>query len=225
MFENKKLISVILPTRGRGESLLKTLDSVINNCKNIGNIEILIKVDIDDTETVGIIDGYVHRNLITTIISDRKNGYASLNEFYNELYEKSLGEFIFCINDDLIISTPDWDLLVEPFRTEFVCLHHNPTAPHNDTWYFPIISKKILDIIGCVSKSVFYDGYLYFMLLDLNLFRHIDLTIHHLTLSDDLTADKLDVIDRFKQTEWEFDSKRDLMKIDRDKIINFLNEK
>jgi len=220
-----KLISVILPTRGRSENLLKALDSVINNCKNINDIEILVKVDTDDTETINTINNYNHSSLITLVISDRKNGYASLNEYYNELYEKASGEFIFCINDDLNIETADWDLLVKPFENQLVCLHHNPTAPHNDVWYFPIISKKLLDVIGCVSKSVFYDGYLYFMLEGLNLFRRIDLTINHLTLDDHLTNDKLDVINKFKQTGWEFDTKRPLMQIDRNKIINFLNEK
>lgn len=222
---NRKLISVILPSRGRVELLIQTLNSIITKCDNINNIEILIKVDDDDFETINRLKSYDNFNLITMVISSRKNGYASLNEFYNELYEMSSGEFIFCANDDMTIVTDKWDSLVKPYSGEFVCLHHNPTHPHNDTWYFPIISKKILDIIGCVSKSVFYDGYLYFMLEGLNLFKRIDLTINHITLNDELTSDKLKVIQKFKESEWEFDTKRSLMNIDREKIINYLNGK
>lgn len=222
---NKKLISVILPSRGRVELLIETVNSIINKCDDVNNIEILIKVDDDDIETINKLKTYEKFDLITMVISSRRKGYASLNEFYNELYEKSSGEFIFCANDDMTIQTDKWDTLVKPYSGEFVCLHHNPAHPHNDTWYFPIISKKILDIIGHVSKSVFYDGYLYFMLEGLNLFKRIDLTINHITLNDELTSDKLNIIQKFKETEWEFDTKRSLMNIDREKIINYLNGK
>jgi len=222
---NKKLISVILPSRGRVELLIETVNSIINKCDDVNNIEILIKVDDDDIETINKLKTYEKFDLITMVISSRRKGYASLNEFYNELYEKSSGEFIFCANDDMTIQTDKWDTLVKPYSGKFVCLHHNPAHPHNDTWYFPIISKKILDIIGHVSKSVFYDGYLYFMLKGLNLFKRIDLTINHITLNDELTSDKLNIIQKFKETEWEFDTKRSLMNIDREKIINYLNGK
>ncbi len=222
---NKKLISVILPSRGRIEFLLQTLNSLIDKCDDINNIEILVKVDDDDTETINGLKSYDKFNFITMVVSGRKNGYASLNEFYNELYEKSSGEFIFCANDDMTIITDKWDTLVKPYSGEFICLHHNPAFPHNETWYFPIISKSILDIIGCVSKSVFYDGYLYFMLDGLSLFKQIDLSINHIRLHDELTSDKLETFKRFEETEWEFDTKRGLMDIDRHKIIDYLNEK
>lgn len=222
---NKKLISVILPSRGRLQFLKTTLDSVITKCKNVENIEILVKVDDDDLTTIEGLKSYENKHLINVIVSGRQNGYESLNEFYNELYGKSSGEFIFCVNDDMTIITENWDELVKPFSNQFVCLHHNPCPPHNDTWYFPIISKEILDVIGCVSKSVFYDGYLFFMLEGLDVFNRIDLTINHLSLDDQLTLDKLNVIQKFKNSEWEFDTKKELMYSDRNKIIEYINER
>jgi hypothetical protein len=217
------LVSVIFPSRGRGYKLLSTLDSIIEKTKNLERIEILIKIDDDDNETLKILKTYKNFNLLNIIISDRKNGYASLNEYYNELYDKSNGKFIFCANDDILLLTDEWDGLVSQYENDFVCLHHNPTFPHNDVWYFPIISKKILDIIGCVSKSVFYDGYLFFMLEDLGIFRRIDLTIQHESIDDDLTVDKNKILQGFREGTWEFDTKRDLMIEDRNKIINYLN--
>lgn len=221
----KKLISVILPTRKRFDSLRNLLDSIIDKCYDIESIEILLKIDSDDVETIEKLKSYKRTDLIKTIISERKMGYSSLNDYYNELYEKSTGEFIFCVNDDITIETNSWDLLVKKYSGNLVCLHHNPTLPHNDCWYFPIVSKEILDVIGCVSKSVFYDGYLYFMLEDLNIFKRIDITINHNSLSDELTSEKNEVIEKFKSSEWEFDTKRELMMKDRDKVVEYLKMK
>jgi glycosyltransferase involved in cell wall biosynthesis len=219
---NRKKISVILPSRERLNSLTQTIDSLINRCSNLQNIEILIKIDDDDFETIEGLKSYKNYNSINVIISDKKQGYKSLNEYYNELYEKSSGEFVFCINDDLTIETDNWDKLVEPYIGQFVCLHHNPAFPHEYTWMFPIVSKQILDVIGCVSKSVFYDGYLYYILEDLGLFRQVDLTVNHFVIEDDVTEQKLKTLEKWRQTEWEFDTKRSLMLNDRDKIINHL---
>jgi glycosyltransferase involved in cell wall biosynthesis len=219
---NKKTISVILATRGRLKYLIEALDSLIDKCSDLEKIEILIKVDDDDLETIEGLKSYKNFDLIKVIISDRKKGYASLNEFYNELYEKSVGDFIFCMNDDATVETYNWDKLIEPYLGQFVCLHHNPAYPHEYTWTFPIVSKKILDVIGCVSKSVFYDGYLLFMLENLELFRQIDLSIHHFLLEDDTTKKKSEIIENWHRTEWEYDTKRPLMLDDRNKIINHL---
>jgi hypothetical protein len=220
-----KLVSVIFPSRDRCDKLGHTLDSVLKNCSNVNNIEILVKVDSDDLNTIDFLKKYGREDIIKVIISDRKNGYESLHEYYNELYENSVGEFIFCINDDLTVDTVNWDLEVSKFSGEFVCLHHNPTPPHNDVWYFPVISKKILDVIGHVSMSVFYDGYLFYMLKDLNLFRRVNITINHTTIDDNLTKDKLNILQRFRETSWEFDTKQGFMSNDRDKIIKFINNK
>ncbi len=221
------MVSVIFPSRGRFNHLVKTLDSIIDNCSDVTKIEILVKLDDDDFETLEKINSYKNIDLINVRISNRKKGYESLNEFYNELYEVSTGEFIFCINDDVIIETQNWDKLIEVYSGQLVCLHHNPTYPHNDGWYFPIVSKKILDVIGCVSKSVFYDSYILKLLENLDVFRNINLSINHSLIHDSTTSEKCESIKKNREsTEWEFFyEKKPLLMIDREKVINYLNEK
>jgi len=184
---------------------------------------IIIKIDDDDFETIEGLKSYENYNLLNVIISDKKQGYKSLNEYYNELYEKSSGEFIFCINDDLTIETDGWDKLVEPYIGQFVCLHHNPTYPFGGTWWFPIVSKQILDVMGHLSKSVFHDGYLFSVLENLGLFRQIDLTINHFVIEDDSTKEKLETLEKWRQTEeWEPRIKWPFVLEDRNKLINYL---
>ena len=219
---NKKTISVILASRGRLNSLLKTLDSIIDKCKNIENIEILIKIDDDDLETINGLESYDKKEFIKIIVSDKKGGYSSLDEFYNELYENTIGEFVFFMNDDATIMTENWDELIEPFKGQFVCLHNNQTYPFGMVSLFPVVSKKILDVIGHATKSVFYDGYLLSVLDGLNLFKNIDLSIHHIVIDDDSTKKKLELLDTWRKTEWEPYTKNHFVLQDRNKIINYL---
>jgi hypothetical protein len=219
---NKKTISVILATRGRLNSLIKTLDSLIYKCSDLEKIEILIKVDDDDSETIEGLKSYKNYNLINVEISDKKQGYASLNEFYNELYEKSSGDFIFCMNDDSTVETQNWDKLIEPYLGQFVCLHHNPAYPFGLTTTFPIISKQILDVLGYISKSPLYDGYILSTLENLGLFRQIDLTINHFVIEDDLTKEKLEILEKSRQSDFRKFINTDSSVNDRNKIINYL---
>ena len=49
--EKPYLVSVLLPTRGRPELMLKSVGSLLTTASNPDQIQILLKIDNDDKET------------------------------------------------------------------------------------------------------------------------------------------------------------------------------
>jgi len=111
----KKLIGIMLPTRKRVNLLRECLNSFNAKTKNKSSVEILLKIDDDDQETIDFINSYQSEIEIKTIISDRGNGYGSLNEYYNSLAQISEAEFLMVGNDDGEMMTDNWEEQFIPF--------------------------------------------------------------------------------------------------------------
>lgn len=107
----KRLVGVMIPTRKRITLLKECLDSFNHKTTNKSLVEILIKIDTDDIDTIDFVKEYTLTSEIEikTIISDRKNGYSSLGDFNNSLAEISESEFLFGMNDDIEILTEGWE--------------------------------------------------------------------------------------------------------------------
>jgi glycosyltransferase involved in cell wall biosynthesis len=102
--------SIILNSRGRPHYLMSLLDSIFSKAKTPDLIEVLIKLDDDDHETINTIGllEMINPNL-KIIISPRP---ANLHVTINELAAISTGDFLFVINDDVIFNTEDWDSII-----------------------------------------------------------------------------------------------------------------
>lgn len=111
----KKLIGVMIPTRKRVQLLKECLDSLNTKTKNKSLVELLLKIDIDDQETIDFINSYQSEIDIKQVISDRKNGYGSLNEYYDSLAQISEAEFLMVFNDDVEMTTDAWEEQFVPF--------------------------------------------------------------------------------------------------------------
>ena len=140
----------MMPTRKRVQLLNECLDSLNAKTKNKSLVEILIKIDDDDQETIDFVNSYQSEIEIRTVISDRGNGYGSLNEYYNSLAQISEGEFLMVFNDDGEMTTDSWEEQFVPFSgtnyviaikfdkikdgVKFSNIFHNynagPTIPH-----------------------------------------------------------------------------------------------
>jgi len=110
-----KLIGVMIPTRKRVQLLKECLDSLNDKTKNKSLVELLIKIDTDDQETIDFVLSYQSELPIKTIISDRKNGYGSLNEYYDSLAQVSEAEFLMIFNDDIEMTTEGWEEKFIPY--------------------------------------------------------------------------------------------------------------
>ena len=121
------LVSVLLPTRGRPELMLRAVSSIIATATNPERVQILLKIDNDDINTYQ--KAYAELELITShykvIYSPRGLGYANLHTHVNDLSAIADGEYLFLWNDDALLLTSEWDEILEEHRTG---LHGNPRA-------------------------------------------------------------------------------------------------
>jgi len=157
----KKLISVLLPSRKRFELLKKTIDSFIKNTSDLSKIEILVRLDYDDAETISKIPELQHDKVdIVVIVGERFGGYKGLHILVNELCAISRGEFNLLFNDDATLESQGWDKIVERYSGKTVVL--NPGTRDNADWLntFPIVSRKIFETLNHYALQTHNDTWI-----------------------------------------------------------------
>lgn len=159
------LVSVLIPTRKRVASLGNTIQSIFDRTSKQGNVDILVGIDEDDLETQKFMDSVPFAK---SFVGPRPiDGYNGLWTLYTSLFLQSDSEFILIFNDDAVICSQDWDLVLERHRgkTCVICPHYALTTdpkrgmamigqPQNlgDAGnIFPIVSTSIPKITGNLS--------------------------------------------------------------------------
>ena len=126
MNKYKYLVSIMIPTRKRTQLLKECLDSFNNKTIDKSLVEILLKIDNDDIETLKFAESYKSEIEIKIIVTDRKNGYGSLHEHYNSLAKISESEFLMVFNDDIEMITEGWEHKFKQYEgTNFIISVHN----------------------------------------------------------------------------------------------------
>jgi|TARA_A100000164_G_scaffold300134_1_gene274920 hypothetical protein len=145
----KYLVSILLPSRKRFDALLKSVKSLYDKAENPELIELLLRFDEDDLDSIARIKEI---DEITTnyqyIIGERYEGYFSLDKFVNELCEISQGDFFLLWNDDALMMNYNWDGVISLYESETVCLQMDN---NHFPYIFPIISRDIYEALGYFS--------------------------------------------------------------------------
>lgn len=157
--------SIILNTRKRVDLLSNFLISVFQNTCYTEELEVLIRCDDDDTETID----YIEETSRIFKSSDFLNiklikgpRPTNLHVSLNELARMATGQNVFICNDDIQFLTPEWDIYASAVIEN--CIEEN--GYHDGIYYcktecnsfdrdqskgycsFPIISKKAIDALG-----------------------------------------------------------------------------
>jgi glycosyltransferase involved in cell wall biosynthesis len=100
--------TVFLNSRGRVQQLQRFIESFEKHTYNHAQLEMIITGDNDDTETVQFLNELRNRKTFTfnPIIGDRP---TSLCASFNNMAKKAQGRYLFVLNDDAEILTPNWD--------------------------------------------------------------------------------------------------------------------
>ena len=125
-------ISVCCPTRNRKHILPKGINSVLDNVYEISNIEVILRFDLDDVETLREIMKYYNvklikhryktekfkwglssyqvfdtfsrkRNVFMKFILGHRHTYFFLNRYIDEYQQEADGEYIMHWTDDLVM--------------------------------------------------------------------------------------------------------------------------
>jgi hypothetical protein len=153
-----KLISILIPTRNRFDSLLKAIGSILKTTKHLEKIEIILRFDSDDINSLSRTSELPTDKIDINIMIGPRYKYIELHKYVNEMCEKTTGEFIAWFNDDCVIETEGWDEIIEKYIGKIVCFYPNNKETGGGN-IFPIISRKIYEILGHFSLSQQVDSW------------------------------------------------------------------
>ncbi|GGV45758.1 glycosyltransferase family 2 protein [Streptomyces spectabilis] len=173
------MISVLLPSRGRPQSLSDSIDSLLDHADRPGCIEILTGADPDDPDTYEI-------NLPWQAIpwtAPERYGYSRLHEYVNQLAAKASGDWLMLWNDDARMLNDGWDTAVHKQPPSVLWPYSNDIPTCNT---FPIWPRAWTDHLGHVSLSPHCDSWIQYLGQTLGLHQRVD--VHILHDRDDLTG-------------------------------------
>jgi hypothetical protein len=127
----------------------------LNNSSKDNDVEILLRFDDDDLDSVAIVKESVRLDLgengnrkVKYLIGPRY-GWPGLYRYYNELATKTDSDcdWLMLFNDDAIMHTKDWDKEIEKYNGQMVI------------WpcWFTVLPRKVFEIWGYVCLTRNYD--------------------------------------------------------------------
>jgi hypothetical protein len=180
---NKIDISVLLPTRGRAEALMSSIQSLYTLAEDFSSIEVLFGVDNDDVvgmeNMLNNVCPWIEEHKINhKILVFTPQGYNNLHTYVNGLAEHSQGSWLFFWNDDAVMKTTAWDSRIRERTGEFKLLS---VYTHNDHPYsiFPILPRQWFEILGHISQHSSNDAYVSQLAYYLDIFERIDVHCDH----------------------------------------------
>jgi len=172
--------SVLLPTRGRKELLLKSIQSLLEQADTPDQIEVLLGMDNDDTDSVEYVKSVIlPRYSNIKLYMFPSYGYGKLNIYANSLAALSVGNWIMLWNDDAFIRTPHWDTVIDKYDNHPMPLLRMQVEKMSHPFaLFPIVKRKWFETVGTLSSYSHIDRFIY------NVNSNIDWQNKHLWVVD-----------------------------------------
>lgn len=195
------LTSVLIPTRGRAKMLIGAIQSIQSTATIGSDVEFLLKIDSDDSETKSAIEKFLAYNgdiSIRWIESGRGNGYADLHYWYLQLAQISLGEWLLVWNDDARMLSPQWDELLRESSKVFcpedkIAMFVPKMWDHHAPPSLFFLNKKYVDVLGNLSWIPHIDDWIHSIMTILSRVFYVPIGISHYWQTTD---------DRVKQDQW-----------------------
>jgi hypothetical protein len=156
-------ISVLLPTRGRTQTLLNSIKSLLDRADNPNEIEVLLAMDRDDVESMS----FARQHLLPLhdkiyIYEFDRLGYKKINMYVNSLAGFARGYWLLMWGDDALMNTSGWDTVVDQHREHPMPFLRMPSENFDHPFaLFPIIKKIWFEVAGTISYQIHYDRFLY----------------------------------------------------------------
>lgn len=157
-------ISLLVPSRGRPELLRRFLESVLARSERPDRVEVVIYADEDDPSTHG---HKVEALDVHTLIGPR----ATMGRYNTACLEKSRGDILCLCNDDLVIQTRGWDRIVREMHAAMqdrvYLAYPNDLFKGRSLSAFPILSRKVCDLLGDPFPEAYRGAFIDYHLLDI----------------------------------------------------------
>ncbi len=157
-------ISLLLPTRGRRQLVLRFLDSVLATATHPDQIEVIICADDDDPESHAIDFAGL---ALTQIVVPRQNMGA-----YNAIcLERARGDISVAVNDDMIVRTAGWDEKIRAMDRQYpdgiYLAYGNDLFKGRKLCTFPIMSRRMTDMMIAAYPRIYRGAFIDVHLMDI----------------------------------------------------------
>jgi hypothetical protein len=178
-------ISILLPTRGRTDALMRSLTSLRDLATDFSTIEILFGMDKDDAIGLenmlhNVIPWIEQYNIAHKIVLFEPMGYQNLHRYLNGLAEhkNSQSNWLFFWTDLGIMKTQGWDTYIRAKTGDFKILS---VITHNEHPYsiFPIIPCEWYEILGHISQHSLNDAWVSCIAYALDIFERLPVYCDH----------------------------------------------
>ncbi len=138
-------ISLLLPTRGRPHLLERLFHSILDNTRQLKNVEIIMCLDDDDPQSHKINEPRLN---IVKLIGSR----STMGDYNTRCLNHSSGDIIILLNDDLTFETPNWDRTISDFALTIpdgiFMAYPNDTESRRGMCTFPIMTRKTCEVLS-----------------------------------------------------------------------------
>ena len=196
----KPAISILLPTRGRLVPLDDSLTSLRDLAADPDSLEVVARYDDDDPATGDALPSILRQWKAPIILGGERWGYKRGHDYYNQVAAAATGDLLMLWNDDAIMLTRHWDVLLRealPFSVQF--LRRDIFEQADIT--FPVIGRPVHRALGHLSLNAHVDLWLGEISFGdgeihdgrpgagIGRFRN-DIEIHHYRLNDQTSIDR-----------------------------------
>lgn len=152
------MISILLPSRGRPDNIVRLANSIFETASNPSEIEIIVRLDEDDPKLEQYMDNPPKQ---TTYFTGPR---VVLSELWNECYKRSTGDILMHAGDDIVFRTKEWDRILQEKFNEFedniVFVFGDDGSPHNGTFgTHGFIHRKWVETVGYFVPPYFSSDY------------------------------------------------------------------
>lgn len=147
------MISVLLPTRGRPDSLRRSVESLVKLADHPERLEVAIAVDRDDPYVPAAREVVHACGAHVTLCweAPERYGYSQLHRYFNQLARMSHGEWLLLWNDDAVMTSPGWDTAIESLDERVIVA--DCWSPPHSPWLitFPAVRRWTVETLGTFS--------------------------------------------------------------------------
>jgi len=176
-------IAMLLATRGRTESLGRSVRSLIELANHPDRLQLMFAFDNDDE--IGA--KYFHENLQPWLeereisffaVKFPRQGYHRLHIYNNKMAQYTNCHWLMIWNDDAVMQTQGWDTEIMRHQGEFKLLAFHTHLDHPYS-IFPILPRKWYELLGYISPHSVQDGWLSQQAYMLDIWERIPVWVLH----------------------------------------------
>ena len=141
------LLSIVLPTQKNWEVLIGTIQNIIDNVRDINNVEIILTISESEVEEYlpqisDLLNLTPHIKIL--IIDSRREDTSRLHPINNQTLIAD-GEFLLLLNNGILFNSPDLDSMVQKYQGKLCVIEGKNNLSITSPF---IVHHKIVEILG-----------------------------------------------------------------------------